>query len=303
MTQTVLILGGTGKIGAHAAIAFENAGWTVRHYDRKSGDMTRAAMGADVIINGLNPPNYHNWAQLIPQITAQIIDAAKASGATVIVPANIYNFGNQPGTFDEHTPQRAHTRKGKIRVEMEKSYAAAGVQTILLRAGNFIDPTGNGDIMSVAMMRSIRKGKLTSLGDPTAMQAYCYVPDWARAAVMLAQKRNQLNTFEDIPFPGHAFTSNQLHAEIEQHLGRAITLTAFPWWVMKLLSPVWELAREFSEMRYIYAMPHQLSAEKFTKILPEFVATDRETVMHAGLPRDINPDKPMRASTQGTINA
>jgi len=56
MTQTVLILGGSGKIGSHAATAFWNAGWTVRHYDRKTGDMTSAAMGADVIINGLNPP-------------------------------------------------------------------------------------------------------------------------------------------------------------------------------------------------------------------------------------------------------
>ena len=40
MTQTVLILGGTGKIGTHAARAFGAAGWEVRHYDRAAGDMT-----------------------------------------------------------------------------------------------------------------------------------------------------------------------------------------------------------------------------------------------------------------------
>ena len=45
-------------------------------------------MGADVIDNGLNPPNYHNWAKLIPQITADVIAAAKASGATVLLPGN-----------------------------------------------------------------------------------------------------------------------------------------------------------------------------------------------------------------------
>jgi nucleoside-diphosphate-sugar epimerase len=297
MTQAVLILGVSGKIGSHAATAFESAGWSVRNYDRATNDMTRAAMGADVIVNGLNPPNYHNWSRLIPQITAQVIAAAKASGATVIVPANIYNFGNQPGTLDENTPQHPNTRKGTIRVAMEKAYADAGVKTILLRAGNFIDPNGNDDIMSVATMRSIRKDKLVYMGDPTAMQAYCYMLDWARAAVMLAEQRDQLEAYADIPFPGHAFTTEQLQQEIADHLGRPIKLSAFPWWAMTMLSPFWELARELAEMRYLYEMSHQLSAAKFNQLLPDFTPTDLQTVMHAGLPRDINPNKPVRSRT------
>ena len=113
MRQTVLILGGSGKIGSHTADAFWNAGWEVRHYDRKTGDMTAAAMGADVIVNGLNPPAYHDWERTIPAITAQVIAAAKASGATVIIPGNIYNFGDQPGVLDENTPQTAHTTQGR----------------------------------------------------------------------------------------------------------------------------------------------------------------------------------------------
>ena len=68
MTQTVLILGGSGKIGKHSTEAFWNAGWTVRQYTRGT-DMTAAAQGADVIVNGLNPPNYHDWAKTIPAIT------------------------------------------------------------------------------------------------------------------------------------------------------------------------------------------------------------------------------------------
>jgi NADPH:quinone reductase-like Zn-dependent oxidoreductase len=59
-TGTVLILGASGKIGHHASRAFAAAGWVVRHYDRASGDMVAAARGADVIVNGLNPPAYHN---------------------------------------------------------------------------------------------------------------------------------------------------------------------------------------------------------------------------------------------------
>lgn len=301
MKQTVLILGGTGKIGSRAADAFWDAGWEVRHYDRKTGDMVKAAKGADVIINGLNPPAYHDWERTIPEITSQVIAAAKASGATVIIPGNIYNFGDQPGLLDENTPQIASTKKGRVRIEMEQTYRASGVKTIVLRAGNFIDPAGNGDIMSMLMMRDIKKGRITAAADPKTLQAYAYVPDWGRAAVKLAEKREALAQFEDVPFPGHAFTTVDLQACVSHHTGRKIKITRFPWWLMTLLSPFWELAREMREMRYLYAMPHQVGAEKFNRLLPEFTPSDLDDVMLAGLPRDIDPHEMVRPSSQTVI--
>jgi nucleoside-diphosphate-sugar epimerase len=260
--------------------------------------MTRAALGADVIVNGLNPPNYHNWARLIPQITAQVIAAAQASGATVIIPGNVYNYEGVAGEWSEQTLQRPQTRKGKIRVAMEQAYAASGVQTIILRAGNFIDPDHNRDIMGLFLMTGIAKGKLTAAGDKDVVTTYCYLPDWAQAAVGLAQKRAELARFEDVPFPGHAFSIAQLHATLEQELGRSIRLTAFPWWIMRLASPVWELARELVEMRYLWDTSHTLSGAKLARLLPEFRPTDLRTVMLAGLPVKVYPDQPVRAGGQ-----
>lgn len=296
MKQTVLILGSSGKIGSRAADAFWDAGWTVRRYDRKTGDMVKAAMGADVIVNGLNPPAYHDWERTIPAITDQVIAAAKASGATVILPGNIYNFGDQPGVLDESTPQLPNTKKGRVRVTMEEAYRTAGIQTIVLRAGNFIDPAGNGDIMSMLVMRNIAKGQITAAADPDTLQAYAYVPDWGRAAVQLAEKRSDLAQFEDIPFPGHAFTTTDLHRYLSNHTRRRLKINQFPWWVMSILSPFWELAREMREMRYLYGMSHQIGSAKFDQLLPNFVPTDLETVMQAGLPSDVHPDKVMRTS-------
>ena len=65
MSGTVLVLGASGNFGARMAEAFAAAGWKVRRY-RRGTDMAAAAKGADLIVNGLNPPMYHNWAQLIP---------------------------------------------------------------------------------------------------------------------------------------------------------------------------------------------------------------------------------------------
>lgn len=295
MQQTVLILGASGKIGSNAAEAFWNAGWNVRLFDRKTNDMTDAAKGANVIVNGLNPPAYHDWERTIPAITAQVIAAAKASGATVILPGNIYNFGNQPGTLDENTPQIATHKKGRVRITMEQTYRAAGVQTIILRAGNFIDPAGNGDIMSALIMRNIAKGKLSAPADPDTLQAYAYVPDWAQAAVMLAEKRDTLDTFADIPFPGHAFTITALQQCILENSGQAVRIVRFPWWIMTALAPLWEMARELREMRYLFEMPHDISTATFDRLLPDFRPTDLTKVMLSGLPPQIHPDKAMRS--------
>jgi len=119
----------------------------------------------------------------------------------------------------------------------------------------------------------------------------CYLPDWARAAVQLAEKRAELASFEDIPFPGHSFTVLELQDALQDHLGRSIKITGFPWWMFTLLAPVWELAREMNEMRYLWNTSHQLSGEKFNRLLPDFVPTDLRRVMFASLPDDIQPNK------------
>ena len=287
MQKTALILGASGKIGRHTRAAFELAGWRVRCFDRARDDMVEAARGADVIVNGLNPPKYHDWARLIPAITRDVIAAAKASGATVIIPGNVYNLDDRGGEWSESTPHRPTTKKGRIREEMERAYEESGVRTIVLRAGAFIEPNGKDDTMALLFLREIRAGKLFVAGDPGAMQAYCYLPDWAAAAVSLAEKRTQLAPFEDVPFPGHAFTAEYLRAFLSAELGRPLTFSHLPWWVMTALSPLWELARETREMRYLWSLSHTLSGEKFRRLLPTFRETPFGEVVRRSLPFEL----------------
>ncbi len=293
-TGTALILGASGKIGTHAIRAFTARGWTCRKYDRSAGNMTEAAMGCDVIVNGLNPPNYHNWAEIIPEITEQVIAAAKASGATVILPGNVYVFGAEAGEWSEETPHQPVSRKGKIRADMEARYVQSGVRAINLRAGSFIDPDKNADIVSLMILNKIKKGRIGAVGDRSVKHAYAYLPDWARAAAQLAEKRDELDVYEDIPFPGHAFTLDELKAEIEGMTERALVYSGFPWWLLRVASPFWELARELLEMRYLFNTSHWLSSHKFEALLPKFEATPLETVLRQ---LDIDPNHPVAAGT------
>lgn len=296
MPKTVIIAGASGKIGQHTARAFHAAGWKVHRYNRARGDLAAQARGADVIVNGMNPPNYHDWPRLIPQITAQVIDAARASGARILVPGNVYQYGTQPAPWDASTPHKPASRKGQIRKEMEQAYRAAGVRLLNLRAGNFIDPDRNGCVMSLIHLTGIAKGKVTAMGDPDIAQSYAYLPDWARAAVALCDlPAGSLPPYADIPFAGHTFNARALARELGDHLGRPVTIRQFPWWMMRAASPFWELARELLDQRYLWDHPHSLSGDELARLLPDFTPTPIAQVMRAALPADIHPHQRMTA--------
>ena len=160
--DTVLVLGATGGIGGEVTRQLRDAGWQVRALKRDTqegkrdgitwfaGDamdaqaVRRAAAGCSVIVHAVNPPGYRNWSQLVLPMLDNTIAAARAEGATIVLPGTVYNFG--PDAFPllaEDSPQRPLTRKGAIRVEMERRLEQAsrqGARVLIVRAGDFFGP-------------------------------------------------------------------------------------------------------------------------------------------------------------------
>ena len=297
MSGTVLVLGASGNFGARMAEAFAAAGWKVRRY-RRGTDMAAAAKGADLIVNGLNPPMYHNWATLIPQITDQVIAAGLASGATVLIPGNVYPYGVEPAPWGPATPHRPVARKGTIRATMEARYKAAttqGLRVIILRAGDFLDERSKTTAMASFYLRRLNAGVITAGGAADVPRAYAYLPDMARAAVALADQRATLPAFADIPFAGLTFTMTDLRDELARQMRRPLVIKPFGWWMMRLLAPFWELARELPEMRYLYDTPHRLDPAPLMALLPGFQGATLAEVVAAHL-------KLSQPSGQGKVN-
>jgi nucleoside-diphosphate-sugar epimerase len=77
-------------------------------------------------VHAVNPPGYRRWAELVLPMMDNTIAAAIAEGATIVLPGTVYNYG--PDAFPlirEDAPQRPLTRKGAIRVELERRLQAA----------------------------------------------------------------------------------------------------------------------------------------------------------------------------------
>lgn len=271
--QTVLILGASGSFGSNCVDVFSAAGWEVRKFRRGEEDMVEAAKGVDVIVNGLNPPNYKGWVTELPKIARQVVAAAKASGATIIQPGNVYNYGARPGVWDADTPHAATTKKGKARIAMERILRESGVQVIILRAGDFLDNKPSGNFFDF-LASKLGKGRFMYPGRADVNHAWAFLPDMARAAVGLADMRGQLGRYEDVPFAGLTLTGEDWRAALAAQTGQKVVLKPFPWLMMKLLSPFWLLAREMQELRYLWDTPHSLNGARMQQLLPDFKGTD-----------------------------
>ena len=285
MDKTALVLGASGGFGGQVALALQAAGWRVNRYSRGT-DMAAAAKGAALIVNGLNPPAYHAWDRLIPEITASVIGAGRASGATLLIPGNVYPYGTEPAPWGPDTPHRPTSRKGRIRAEMEARYRDAaehGARTILLRGGDFLLPGAPQMLMNRMILGKVARGRITALGPADVIHAYAYLPDMARAAVGLATLGDALPAYADIPFAGHAFTINDLAARVARLTGRPMQIVQFPLWFFTALSPVWELARELREMLYLNRHPHWLDPDPLRHWLPGFQDTPLDAVILAHL--------------------
>ncbi len=137
MNHAALILGSTGRFGRAATNAFRGAGWRVTelrcpgapggagvgHGDLYDPTALHQAAEVGVIVNAPNQP-YPAWETELPRITQAVIQAviqaAKATSASVLIPGNVYNFGsNLPIRLTPDTPQVGDPRKAQLRIEME----------------------------------------------------------------------------------------------------------------------------------------------------------------------------------------
>lgn len=287
----VIILGAKGRFGRAATHAFKAAQWEVVTFARGSGfhpgegiahitgdvtdtpALTAACAGCDVVVNAINPP-YENWQAALPGITQSVVGAAKATGATVLIPGNVYNYGaDAPARLTETTPWQPTTRKGRLRVEMEETYRASGVRTIVLRAGDFIEREKSGNWFDAQIAAKADRGRTVYPGPVDQLHAWAYLPDVARAAVMLAERRADFASFEEFGFAGYTLTGAELTTAIGKAVGRPQKISGLPWMIVRLMGFFQAAMREVYEMRYLWRVPHWVDGQKLKRTLPEFNPT------------------------------
>ena len=283
--KTALVLGATGGVGGEVARRLHAQGWRIRALSRRPDAVARefepvtgdaldaaavraAAADVDLIVHAVNPPGYRNWGELSLPMLDNTIAAARESGARIAFPGTVYNYGPDAGGFvAEDAPQNPSTRKGKIRVEMERRLeqaVGAGVRTTILRCGDFFGPRPGNNWFSDGL---VQPGKpVRRVIYPGALDLphnWAFLPDVAEAFVRLIERPGQHAPFERFHFAGHDVTGHAFVAAIAGAAGRErLPVLPLPWPILSLAAPFNETLREMREMRYLWKQPVRLDGRR-----------------------------------------
>ncbi len=305
MTRTVLIMGGAGRLGFCLTKAFAEAGWQVIAQARKPlapalqqyqsvkhlacdaldrSALIAGAQGASVVINALNPP-YTEWHRLLLPLADAAQATAKALGALLMLPGNVYNFGSDlPSVLTTKTPERANTPKAGLRIEMEARIAAEpGLDSVVLRAGDFFGGPGTGTWFDLALSSKLKSGRFIYPGPLDQTHAWAYLPDLAECFVRIAEKRSALSGHHRLHFAGHSVQGQVLQQAFAQAWGQPLKAGDLPWFLIRLGAPFVASWRAIAEMRYLWQKPHQLDDTELRQLIGAPPHTPLLTALRASL--------------------
>ena len=229
-----------------------------------------AARGAFTIYHCMNPPyDSRIWAEQVPRMMSNLIDAAQATQARVVVLDNVYALGRPNGkALNEATPMIPCSPLGEIRARASDALFLAHQERRLLatmgRASDFYGPRGIRTHVGDQFWQGVMKGKPARvLVDPDAVHTYHYIPDVAHGLFVLG-------TADDSAY-GHpwmlpcqpAETLRQLSERFSAHLGKPIRITQMPHWLLKTAGWFMAPAREIDRMLYQWAEPFVIDDQKF----------------------------------------
>ncbi|OGN52057.1 MAG: hypothetical protein A2795_03325 [Caulobacterales bacterium RIFCSPHIGHO2_01_FULL_67_30] len=308
-TKSALVLGATGGAGGAVAARLLKAGWSVRALHRRpegvrgdariawirgdamsAADVAAAAEGVSLIVHAVNPPGYRNWNTLVLPMLDNTIAAAERNGARILLPGTVYNYG--PDAFPdiaEDAPQNARTRKGRIRVEMERRLKAAAdrgrAKVLIVRAGDFFGPEAANNWFSQGLVKAgERPTAITYPGQPGVGHQWAYLPDVAEVMVRLVE-RNDLEAFARFHMEGQwDADGTRMTGAIRRVLGEPkLPIKPMPWLVMRLAAPFVPLMRELMEMAYLWKRPVRLTNARLEALIGPEPRTPLDEAVRATL--------------------
>ncbi len=302
---TVLVLGGRGRFGLAAVQAFARNGWRVLAHMRPGSTAPQVngvrwlahsvdtstglkaliadAEGAGVVVHALNPGQYTRqaWERENGPLLQAGASVAKALGATLMLPGNVYNFGQaMPRVLMEGAPYQPSMAMGRIRSHMEEQLEAATqrgeLRAVIVRAGNFYGQ-GQGTWLDLAMLKDLRRGKLVFPGPLDVATPWAYLPDLAQTFVELARVRAAMSPFESLHFAGHTLTGHDWVRDLQavarqqgwlRH-DQDLRVGGLPWPLLRLLGPLVPSWGALASLRYLWNQPHCLDNRRLRSFIGE----------------------------------
>lgn len=282
MTQVVF---GTGPVGLALIEHLNERGEEVRAVNRSgSADLpdgvdlmggdasdrefaTRAARGANVVYQCLNPP-YTIWPELFPPLQEAVVAAAVEAGAKLVSFENLYMYGPTGGEpITEDHPPRPVGEKGRARAEMARellgAHESGRLRVAIGRASDYFGPRGLVSHMGERVFYPALEGKNAQVfGDPDQPHTFTYLPDIAAGLATLGHREEADGRPWHLPNP-ETLTTRAFVRKVYEAAGTDGDVSAMPNFLVNLVALFNSSVREIKEVLYQFEEPFVVDSRAF----------------------------------------
>jgi len=274
-----VILGYAGGIGSAAAKALLNRGekvtGIVRNIDKAEkyaaytpginlvkGDAFSPESLEGVLSKGVknlfycvNVP-YPDWEVKVRQMLAIAINTCARHNVKLIFPGNVYIYGlAKYNPVDEKHPYAAHTKKGRIRIEMEQMLKDAsekkGLVYTITRFPDFYGPFVINGFSEKIFTNSLTGKSLLWVGDKKTVTEFIYIEDAGEAMAVAALSEKGNNRVFNVPGYGEITSEAFLNQIVKQGSGTSKLNVLNSNLVFNILGMFNKTISELKEMLYL----------------------------------------------------
>ncbi|MBK3495196.1 SDR family NAD(P)-dependent oxidoreductase [Viridibacillus sp. YIM B01967] len=228
-------------------------------------ELLEAAKGVDVIFHAISFP-YQEWAQKHLKCLDIMIKVAESQHAKIAFVDNIYAYGRQQSKLKvtEEMRKNPHTKKGKIRLEMENKLKNCNVPALIVHMPDLYGPNAENTILHETIKNMVHNKKVNFVGNTKVAREFLYTYDGARAMVELAERSDTYNKNWNIPST-HPITGEELIMIICHATGYTKKVRSISKGMIRFLGVFSPFMKEMVEMMYLTEIPVLLSGEKYEK--------------------------------------
>lgn len=232
---------------------------------------------ADTVFYCINFP-YQFWKDNAREMLKVSVEAAAEENVRFVFPGNVYVYGYpRYNPVDEKHPWDAHTKKGKIRIEMEETINLhRDLKYTIVRLPDFYGPYVINGLSEAWYKSALQNKRLIYYGTLDIPYEFIYIEDAARAMVEAglskAGERKQFNV------PGIETTPRKYLNEIIKIAGSKSKILAIGSEIYVACGGLFNpLAKEFVEMMYLKKTKLLLDGTKYRKTIGNILMTPYET--------------------------
>lgn len=219
MNELQVVLGGSGGVGRAVVTRLAEQGKRVRAVNRNGrieglpdGVEVRAANaldrdevvavceGAAVIYHCMHPRE--QYSQFVP-MTENIVAAAAAVGAKLVVAASAYAYGKVNRPMTEKMPHKPEAPSGEYHARaveiVMQAHKSGRIKAAVGRASNYFGPNACRMWPGIDFRVAVKEEKMQIIGKKEPLHTYTYVYDFADGLITLGEREEALGEIWHIP--------------------------------------------------------------------------------------------------------